>query len=184
MRSSHVYSILCCAALSYLYKALWGKSEILKFEFLKNKAHLNIKETLPSVSDPSPPSFLSSSQETHRDIQIATFGLCLTLGTLNQTLVSDPLGLNVASPPYCTWDLMHGVQLMRMLTAGLEGGRRFDADAQVRQGGVEAKREGVGKRGEEGALSHHLFLLREGEGHAIQCTRCIGNCLNSIWWRR
>lgn len=69
-------------------------------------------------------------QDIHRDIQIATLGICMAMSALSCSLTADPSGLHAASPPYSCWDLMHAVQLTRLLMGSMES-RRFDADAQV-----------------------------------------------------
>lgn len=67
----------------------------------------------------------------------------MAMSALSCSLTADPSGLHAASPPYSCWDLMHAVQLTRLLMGSMES-RRFDADAQV---GWPAARLGFGSVG-------------------------------------
>ena len=88
----------------------------------------------------------------------------MAMSALSCSLTADPSGLRAASPPFSCWDLMHSVQLTRLLMGSMEI-RRVDADAQVGWVVLLGCGESVG-RGEvwEGRGNSMRWLLTSEDG--------------------
>ncbi|KAG1670004.1 hypothetical protein FOA52_011159 [Chlamydomonas sp. UWO 241] len=91
---------------------------------------------------------------TQSDIQVASLGICLTTSVLSASLSADPLGATPRAPPYGFWDLMHAVQLCRLLVGNSASG----GSAHQRDGDTDGDGSGMDYARLQQLLLSDVFL--------------------------